>query len=56
MGDRFGSMWIISSGLKNGDHVVAEGTQKVQEGVQVNPKPYQPSALTQSVNSSKGCM
>jgi len=56
VGDRFGSMWIISSGLKNGDHVVAEGTQKVQEGVQVNPKPYQPSALTQSVNSSKGCM
>jgi membrane fusion protein (multidrug efflux system) len=56
VGDRFGNMWIISSGLKNGDHVVAEGTQKVQEGLQVNPKPFQPSALTPSANSPKGCM
>ena len=54
VGDRFGSMWIISSGLKNGDHVVAEGTQKVQEGLQVNPKPFSPSALKQSANSTKG--
>ena len=56
VGDRFGSMWIISSGLKNGDHVVAEGTQKVQEGLLVNPKPFQPSALTNSATSTKGCI
>jgi membrane fusion protein (multidrug efflux system) len=56
VGDRFGSMWIIASGLKNGDHVVAEGTQKVQEGLLVNPKPFQSSALTNSATSTKGCI
>ena len=56
VGDRFGSMWIISAGLKKGDHVVAEGTQKVREGLLVNPKPFQPSAPTQSTNSTKGGM
>lgn len=40
VGDRFGSMWIIDEGLQRGDRVVAEGTQKVREGMQVNPKPY----------------
>ena len=54
VGDRFGTMWIISDGVKKGDHIVAEGTQKVQEGLLVNPKPFQPSAPTQSTNSTKG--
>jgi membrane fusion protein (multidrug efflux system) len=40
VGDRFGSQWIISKGLKPGDRVVAEGTQKVRAGMQVKPKPY----------------
>jgi membrane fusion protein, multidrug efflux system len=54
VGARLGSMWIISRGLKNGDHVVAEGTQKVHEGLLVNPKPFQPSSQTASVNSKPG--
>src|SRR5215469_11145675 len=54
VGDRFGTMWIISRGLKNGDHVVAEGTQKVHEGLLVNSKPFQPSGPTESVNSTQG--
>ena len=40
VGDRAGSMWIIEDGLKAGESVVAEGTQKVKPGTTVNPKPY----------------
>ena len=53
-GDKFGTLWIITDGLKSGDHVVAEGTQKVQEGLLVNPKPFQSSAPAELVNSTKG--
>jgi len=40
VGDRSGSLWLISDGLKPGERVVAEGLQKVRQGMQVNPKPY----------------
>ncbi|MCU1267260.1 MAG: efflux transporter, family, subunit [Acidobacteria bacterium] len=40
VGDRDGTMWVIEEGLKPGETVVAEGTQKVRPGVVVNPKPY----------------
>jgi membrane fusion protein (multidrug efflux system) len=40
VGDRIGSEWIIADGLKPGDRVVAEGVQKVRQGMQVNPKPF----------------
>jgi RND family efflux transporter MFP subunit len=40
VGDRTGSMWIIEDGLKAGELVVVEGTQKVRPGAVVNPKPY----------------
>ena len=39
-GDRTGSDWIITEGLKAGERVVAEGAQKLRPGSQVNPKPY----------------
>ena len=42
VGDRVGTQWIIHKGLKPGDRVVAEGTQKVRSGMQVNPKPFPP--------------
>jgi membrane fusion protein (multidrug efflux system) len=42
VGEKVKDMWIILDGLKPGDHVVAEGTQKVREGIQVNPKPLPP--------------
>jgi membrane fusion protein (multidrug efflux system) len=42
--ERIGSDWIIAAGLKAGEKVVAEGTQKVKSGVVVNPKPYAPGA------------
>jgi membrane fusion protein (multidrug efflux system) len=40
VGDRIGSQWLINEGLKPGERVVAEGVQKVRQGMQVNPKPY----------------
>jgi RND family efflux transporter MFP subunit len=48
VGDRVGSQWIITDGLKRGDRVVAEGVQKVRPGAQVNPKPYVPDSTTAS--------
>jgi membrane fusion protein, multidrug efflux system len=41
-GERVGDMWIINEGLKPGERIVVEGTQKVREGLQVTPKPFQP--------------
>jgi membrane fusion protein (multidrug efflux system) len=40
VGEQVGSDWIIESGLKAGDRVVVEGTQKAREGQAVNPKPF----------------
>ena len=39
-GYRVDSDWIIDEGLKPGERVVAEGVQKVKEGMTVNPKPF----------------
>jgi membrane fusion protein (multidrug efflux system) len=39
VGDKVGNQWIVSSGIKPGEKVVAEGVQKVRQGIQVNPKP-----------------
>jgi len=41
VGARAGTMWIIEDGLQLGERVVAEGTQKVRDGLTVNPKPFQ---------------
>ena len=39
-GDRIGTLWIIDSGLKPGERVVAEGGGKVKQGMVVTPKPF----------------
>lgn len=39
-GERIDTLWVIREGLKPGDRVVAEGTQKVGNGVKVTPKPF----------------
>lgn len=41
VGERYGSQWIVKSGLKAGDKIVAEGTQKARDGVVVHPVPFQ---------------
>ena len=40
LGDHSGSMWIVDEGLKPGETVVVEGTQRLRPGVLVNPQPY----------------
>ena len=61
MGDRVGTNWIVSEGLKSGEKVVVEGIQKIQqmaaaspemakEGVPVVSKPYVPPAQTAGSN------
>ena len=44
VGDQVGNQWIVLEGLRPGERVVAEGVQKVREGIRVNPKPYQAQA------------
>ena len=43
-GERIGSEWIISEGLKPGESIVVEGTQKVKPGAVVKPKSFDPEA------------
>lgn len=40
VGRQIGSNWIIEDGLKPGDRVVVEGTQKAKEGDEVVPKMF----------------
>ncbi|HKE24634.1 MAG TPA: efflux RND transporter periplasmic adaptor subunit [Bryobacteraceae bacterium] len=43
VGDRVGTMWVVTSGLNPGDHVVVEGQQKLRSGMRVQPKPFRAS-------------
>lgn len=38
-GDRTGSDWIITDGLKPGEKIVVDGIQKIREGAVVSPQP-----------------
>lgn len=49
-GERVGSDWIISEGLKPGEKVIVEGTQKARPGATVAPKPF--AAVTSTGASS----
>jgi membrane fusion protein (multidrug efflux system) len=40
VGNQFGQSFVIEEGLAPGEKVVAEGIQKVQDGMVVNPKPF----------------
>jgi RND family efflux transporter MFP subunit len=40
VGPTVGTLWVIASGLKPGERVVAVGADKVKEGGLVNPTPY----------------
>jgi RND family efflux transporter MFP subunit len=42
MGERIGTMWQITDGLKPGDKVVVEGVQKAREGSTVTAKEWTP--------------
>jgi membrane fusion protein, multidrug efflux system len=45
-------MWIVNDGLKPGDRIVAEGVQKVREGMEVNAKPFQPNPTADNSNTA----
>ena len=40
VGNRVGTDWIITEGLKPGDKVIVQGFMKVREGTPVSPKPF----------------
>lgn len=46
VGPQVGRRWVIASGLNPGERIVAEGVQKVRTGIQVNPKPFTPQAIS----------
>jgi len=52
LGNRAGSSWIITSGLKPGERVVVEGLQKCTPGGLVNPQPYVPPASDASAKNA----
>ena len=39
VGEQVGSDWLINSGLASNDKVLAEGIQKVTNGMLVDPQP-----------------
>jgi RND family efflux transporter MFP subunit len=40
VGPKVGTLWVITSGLKPGEHVAAVGAERVKEGQPVNATPY----------------
>jgi membrane fusion protein (multidrug efflux system) len=40
VGDRIGSNWVITEGVKPGEKVVVEGLMKVRDGMAVSTKPF----------------
>ena len=51
VGSRMGSLQVIEKGLKAGDRVVVEGTQKVSAGLLVNATPASSTPSPQTVGS-----
>lgn len=55
MGQKFGTWWVVQEGLKVGERVVAEGTDLVQDGAEVNPQPFKETpSVAQKVNEGSG--
>lgn len=46
--ERIGSDWIIEDGLKAGEKIVVEGTQKVRPDMVVVPQPFDPEAAAKA--------
>jgi membrane fusion protein (multidrug efflux system) len=46
VGERFGDEWVIKGQINAGDRVIAEGIQKVRDGVTVNPLTTAPKATS----------
>lgn len=48
VGGRVGKYWVITEGLKSGEKVVAEGFQKVRNGVTVIAEPFEQTVVAES--------
>jgi RND family efflux transporter MFP subunit len=48
VGERVGTEWIIDSGLNPGERVIAEGIQRVRQGMTVDPKPFKAMPVDKS--------
>ena len=53
VGQWFGPLWVIDEGLQAGEKVVAEGIQKVREGMVVSPKPFSAEVPAESGAAQK---
>ena len=53
VGQWFGQLWVIDEGLQAGEKVVAEGIQKVREGMVVSPKPFSARGQAESGAAQK---
>lgn len=54
LGDRLGTLWLVTSGLKPGERIVVEGVQKVKSGTVVDPKPVAPTPAPISTPGATG--
>lgn len=54
VGENIDSLWVINEGLKPGERVVAEGVQKVKQGMIVSSEPYQPSSAASKNGAGLG--
>ena len=53
IGQQFGQLRVIDEGLQRGEKVVAEGIQKVRDGMVVSPKPFEIKAQAESGAAQK---
>jgi len=53
VGQWFGQLWVIDEGLQAGEKVIAEGIQKVREGMVVSPKPFSAEVQAESGAAQK---
>src|SRR5262249_45657984 len=54
VGERIGTHWIIQEGLRPGQRVVVEGTQKVREGTMVNATNAAAEPVAAAISGSAG--
>jgi membrane fusion protein (multidrug efflux system) len=53
VGEQVGNDWLIEKGLEPDERVVAEGTQRVKEGTEVDPQPYQAPMKSDAARMTK---
>jgi membrane fusion protein (multidrug efflux system) len=51
-GERLAGSWVIEGEIKAGDKVVAEGIQKVRDGVEVKPVPFGQAPATSATSAT----